>query len=189
MARVTGLGGVFYVAKDPAATRKWYEEVLGLSGEYGPQLAWADEPHERPYSLISHFPDDEYIRPGTGGFMINLGGDHATLELEGRDALACYRAKTERGGVLTESDHHRYFCGRCGTHLYAWNSQWPALVHPVASAIDTPLPTPPAHVHMMLGSKAPWVEVEGKPDDARFDGYPERSLADWHADHGWSDAT
>ena len=126
---------------------------------------------------------------GAGGFMINLGGDHATLELEGRDALACYRAKTERGGVLTESDHHRYFCGRCGTHLYAWNSQWPALVHPVASAIDTPLPTPPAHVHMMLGSKAPWVEVEGKPDDARFDGYPERSLADWHADHGWSDAT
>ena len=69
---------------------------------------------------------------------------YTPLELEGRDALACYRAKTERGGVLTESDHHRYFCGRCGTHLYAWNSQWPALVHPVASAIDTPLPTPPA---------------------------------------------
>ena len=30
MAKVTGLGGVFYVAEDPAATRQWYEDVLGL---------------------------------------------------------------------------------------------------------------------------------------------------------------
>ena len=75
MAKVTGLGGVFYVVKDPAKTRRWYAEVLGLAGEYGPQLAWADEPHEAPYSLISHFPDEEYIRPGTGGFMINLRVD------------------------------------------------------------------------------------------------------------------
>jgi len=70
--RVTGLGGVFYVVKDPKATRKWYREVLGLDGEYGPQLAWSDEPMEHPYSLISQFKDDEYIKPGHGGFMINL---------------------------------------------------------------------------------------------------------------------
>ena len=75
MAKVTGLGGVFYVAKDPAATRKWYEDVLGLTGDYGPQLAWSQEPHEAPYSLISHFADDSYIKPGTGGFMINLRVD------------------------------------------------------------------------------------------------------------------
>ena len=61
MAKITGLGGIFYVAGDPAATRKWYEDTLGLTGEYGPQLAWAEEPHERAYSLISHFPDDEYM--------------------------------------------------------------------------------------------------------------------------------
>lgn len=75
MAKITGLGGIFYVAGDPAATRKWYEDTLGLSGEYGPQLAWAEEPHARAYSLISHFPDDEYIKPGTGAFMINLRVD------------------------------------------------------------------------------------------------------------------
>lgn len=33
MARVTGLGGVFYVVKDPAATQRWYEEMLGLTGD------------------------------------------------------------------------------------------------------------------------------------------------------------
>lgn len=70
--RVTGLGGVFYVATDPEATRAWYREKLGLEGDYGPQLAWAGEPKEHPYSLISHFPDDQYIKPGKGGFMINL---------------------------------------------------------------------------------------------------------------------
>lgn len=70
--RVTGLGGVFYVASDPEATRAWYREKLGVDGEYGPQFAWADEPKENPYSLISHFKDDEYIKPGQGGFMINL---------------------------------------------------------------------------------------------------------------------
>lgn len=70
--RITGLGGVFYVASDPEATRAWYREKLGVDGEYGPQLAWSEEPKEKPYSLISHFKDDEYIKPGQGGFMINL---------------------------------------------------------------------------------------------------------------------
>ncbi len=72
MARVTGLGGVFYVVEDPEATRAWYRDVLGVDGQYGPQLAWANEPKPNPYSLISHFKDDEYIKPGKGGFMINL---------------------------------------------------------------------------------------------------------------------
>nr|WP_298929331.1 VOC family protein [uncultured Erythrobacter sp.] len=70
--RVTGLGGVFYVAADPEATRAWYRDMLGVDGEYGPQMAWSDEPKPNPYSLISHFKDDEYIKPGKGGFMINL---------------------------------------------------------------------------------------------------------------------
>lgn len=70
--RVTGLGGIFYVAGDPEATRAWYRDKLGIDGTYGPQLAWSEEPKKNPYSLISHFADDQYIKPGTGGFMINL---------------------------------------------------------------------------------------------------------------------
>ncbi len=75
MASVTGLGGVFYVVEDPAKTREWYRETLGIDGPYGPQLAWADEPKTNPYSLISHFEDDTYVKPGKGGFMINLRVD------------------------------------------------------------------------------------------------------------------
>jgi len=61
------------------------------------------------------------------------------------------------------------------------------LVHPHASAIDTPLPVPPDQVHMMLGSRAPWVVVTPGPDDRCFDAYPDESLANWHRRHGLAD--
>ncbi|WP_246034427.1 hypothetical protein [Qipengyuania marisflavi] len=67
MAKITGLGGVFYAVKDPAATRAWYCDTLGVDGEYGPQLNWSEETGNKPYSLISHFSDDSYIKPGRGG--------------------------------------------------------------------------------------------------------------------------
>ena len=33
MAKITGLGGVFYVVKDPEATRAWYRDTLGIDPE------------------------------------------------------------------------------------------------------------------------------------------------------------
>ena len=92
MAKVTGLGGVFYVVKDPEATRAWYRETLGIDGEYGPQLNWSEETGDKPYSLISHFSDDKYLKPGVGGFMINLRVDDldgmvADLKAKGVDVL------------------------------------------------------------------------------------------------------
>lgn len=86
MARITGLGGVFYVVKDPVATRAWYRDVLGIDGEYGPQMNWSDERGKQPYSLISHFTDDAYIKPGRGGFMINLRVDDLDGFLEQLEA-------------------------------------------------------------------------------------------------------
>lgn len=35
MARVTGLGGIFCKAADPAKTQAWYKEMLGIGGEWG----------------------------------------------------------------------------------------------------------------------------------------------------------
>jgi len=122
---------------------------------------------------------------GGGGYLINLGGDASTLEVEGREHVRVYQAMIERRGKRVKSRHERHFCGECGSHLWAFNDHWPDLVHPVASAIDTPLPVPPEHVHLMVGSKASWVVVEGKPGDRVFDEYPEQSLADWHRDHGF----
>ena len=47
-------------------------------------------------------------------------------------------------------------------------------------AIDSELPIPPERVHLLLDSKANWVEVEAHDNDKCFAGYPEESIAEWH---------
>lgn len=117
---------------------------------------------------------------GTGGFAINLGADHTTLKVEGMAHVSVYRATMEDGH---HSTGHRHFCRQCGTALWLWDPTWPDLVHPHAGAIDTPLPTPPSVTHMMLGSKAGWVEVQANTGDVCVDAYPDESLAQWHRRH------
>jgi hypothetical protein len=121
---------------------------------------------------------------GGGGYAINLGADFTTLKVTGRRHLRRYQARIEDGGEVRTSSAQRHFCGRCGSALWLYDPRWPELVHPHASAIDTPLPVPSQRVHIMLGSKAPWVEVEGRRGDPRFDAYPDFSLAEWHAEQG-----
>lgn len=120
---------------------------------------------------------------GTGGYAINLGADHATLQVQGREHLGIYQARMEDG---SRSSGQRHFCRQCGTALWLWDPRWPELVHPHAGAIDTPLPVPPTRVHMMLGSKPDWVQAHQQQGDALFDEYPEESLADWHCRNGLS---
>jgi hypothetical protein len=119
---------------------------------------------------------------GGGGFAINLGAENATLVVEGRTHLRVYHAKIREPGQAAayESPAERHFCALCGSHLWLWDPRWPELVHPLAAAIDTPLPTPPERTHLMLGSKAPWVEPAIGPDDQQFAEYPEESIAGWH---------
>lgn len=74
----------------------------------------------------------------------------------------------------------RSFCKHCGSALWLWDPSWPDLVRPHASAIDTELPVSPEHTHMMLASKASWVEVKAKRKNKKFDEYPDESLAEWH---------
>lgn len=115
--------------------------------------------------------------------MINLGGDASTLEVRGEEHVRVYRADTGAG----PSEHGRYFCVKCGSHLWAKSERWPDLVHPVASAIDTPLPKAPEPVHMMVGSKADWVPLDAREGEAVFDTYPNESLAGFHAARAYSD--
>jgi hypothetical protein len=65
--------------------------------------------------------------------------------------------------------------------LWFLSPEWPDLIHPFASAINTPLPVPPEHTDLMLEFKAPWVEVAGKRKYKKFEWYPRESIADWHA--------
>jgi hypothetical protein len=118
---------------------------------------------------------------GSGGFGINLGGDFETLRVHGEENISIYRARIADGrGGFDDSSCQRRFCKHCGSGLWVWTPDWPDLVHPFASAIDTVLPMPPEYTHLMLASKAPWVRVHAGARDKQFDGYPDESLAAWH---------
>lgn len=120
-----------------------------------------------------------------GGYAINLGGDANSLKVKGREAITIYHAKMRRPGARTRtSSAERHFCKHCGTALWLFSPEWPELIHPFASAIDTPLPVPPAYTDLMLAYKPAWVEVQAGPGDLQFDEYPQESLDEWHQRHG-----
>ena len=125
---------------------------------------------------------------GGGGFAINIMGDYATLDVQGRDAIAVYRAEIDHDGASHTSTGQRNLCRHCGSALWLWDDTWPDLVHPFASAIDSDLPVPPENVHLMLADKPDWVEPQIGEHDTCFDGYPEQSIEDWHRSRGlWID--
>jgi hypothetical protein len=73
---------------------------------------------------------------------------------------------------------------RCGSPLWLWDPRWPELVHPHASAIDTPLPKPPEVVEAALDFAAPWVDVPRGKGHVHSRRWPDESLEDWHRRHG-----
>jgi hypothetical protein len=119
---------------------------------------------------------------GGGGYVINLGADANTLEVEGEENISVYTARAQDRG-----HSERNFCGLCGSFLWLFNQMWPDLVHPYASAIDTPLPKPPERVRLMLNYAAPWCEIPEDGNELHFPEYPEESLEEWHRRHGLLD--
>jgi hypothetical protein len=118
---------------------------------------------------------------GSGGYGINLGGIASSLVVHGAEYIEVYRALlTADDGTQVESPAERRFCRYCGSALWVWAPRWPELIHPFASAIDTPLPVPPERVHLMLGSKAAWVQPDPGDRDQQYDEYPRESIANWH---------
>jgi hypothetical protein len=120
---------------------------------------------------------------GGGGYAINLGGLSDTLVVEGEENITVYQARI----VGELSPARRNFCSICGSALWVFDPRWPELVHPFASAIDTPLPKPPEKVRIMLNYAAPWCEIPSGENEKHFPEGPDESLADWHHRHGLLD--
>lgn len=140
----------------------------------------ADSPHPYPFNLC--YCSICRKTAGSGGYAINLSARSETLNVEGEENIRSYRAKipSADGNSTTESPAERKFCGTCGSQLWLWDPRWPELIHPHASAIDNDLPVPPERTHLMLASKAGWVEPCIGENDKTFDEYPEESIAEWH---------
>ena len=76
MSRITGLGGIFFKAKDPEKLRAWYQEHLGLDLQDwgGTAFRWRDvnEPAREGSTVWSIFPaSSNYFDPSSAPFMVN----------------------------------------------------------------------------------------------------------------------
>ena len=86
MKRVTGIGGVFFTAKDPKALREWYKKHLEVDVQSwgGAAFMWTDEAGTPTGGMtvwsISG-PNPESFKPSTASFMINyrVADLHAVL--------------------------------------------------------------------------------------------------------------
>ncbi len=144
-------------------------------------------PH--PYPFLRCYCSICRKTAGGGGYAINLGGEYATLKVEGEEHLSRYQPYIDNPetGESELNPGERWFCRHCGSALWAWDPRWPELVHPFASAIDSELPKPPQLTHIMLDYKASWVDTQAAPNDLNFSEYPDESLAAWHQRHGLED--
>ena len=141
-----------------------------------------EAPHPYPFALLLlDLPQDRRA----GGYAINLGGDAATLKVEGAEHVRSTVRGWRRSGEAPEQAE-RKFCGelrlgRSGSGI----RRWPELLHPHASAIDSALPVPPEHTHLMLDSKAGWVEPWVRPATERSAAIPTRASPRGTIGSGW----
>jgi predicted enzyme related to lactoylglutathione lyase len=80
MARITGIGGVFFKSRnDRAALAAWYQEHLGIQLEDwgGAVLRWPDDKAEDKGLTVWHIAEKEsqWFSPSDSSFMINYRVD------------------------------------------------------------------------------------------------------------------
>jgi catechol 2,3-dioxygenase-like lactoylglutathione lyase family enzyme len=78
MAKVIGLGGIFFHCEDVEATRAWYKRVLGLEidDNGGSSFLHADSAAQFPQGARTIWAPfkagSDYFKPSDSDFMINL---------------------------------------------------------------------------------------------------------------------
>ncbi|HEX2569935.1 MAG TPA: VOC family protein [Polyangia bacterium] len=106
--RVTGIGGIFFKAKDADKLRAWYKEHLGVPVEEygGAMFPWRDKdrPDEEGMTIWSIASQDtRYYEPSQSSFMIN----YRVRDLKA--LLAQLRAEgVEPVGDMEESEYGRF---------------------------------------------------------------------------------
>jgi len=75
--RITGIGGIFIVSKDPKALAAWYRDVLGISLEsWGGATFRYDAPGHPPVIVWNAFPvGASYLAPSSREFMLDFAVD------------------------------------------------------------------------------------------------------------------
>jgi len=73
--RVTGIGGIFFKAKDPAALKAWYSKNLGITiGGFGSNFEWHQgmDSTKKGFTIWAPFKETtKYFQPSEKQFMID----------------------------------------------------------------------------------------------------------------------
>ena len=75
--RITGIGGIFVVSKNPKALAAWYRDVLGISLEpWGGATFRYDATGHPPVAVWTAFPEGgNYLAPSRREFMLDFAVD------------------------------------------------------------------------------------------------------------------
>ena len=136
--QVTGIGGVFFRARDPAALAAWYREHLGVPvapdgthAAFSTDVNAGDAGGSPLMTVWSAFPaDTEYFGPEPAGWMVN----YRVADLDGM--LAQLRAAGVRvTDVADESEYGRFAWGTDpeGTRFELWEPPAPPPASPPES--------------------------------------------------------
>jgi predicted enzyme related to lactoylglutathione lyase len=104
MEHVTGIGGIFFKAKDPKGLLAWYKENLGIDcTDFGAIFRWQDDP--RAASAVTVWcpfaEDTDYFAPSHASFMINFrvrNLDAMREQLKRAGAAVDEKVQTEENG-------------------------------------------------------------------------------------------
>lgn len=105
MKRVTGIGGIFFQAKDPDTLRAWYKVHLGIDVQDwgGAAFVWADA-QDNPIKGSTIWSvgacNTDQFAPGKAAFMINYRVDDLAALLEALRVEGC--------NVLEKMDDSEY---------------------------------------------------------------------------------
>ncbi|NND72918.1 MAG: VOC family protein [Rhodothermales bacterium] len=129
MAKVVGLGGVFFKSSDPGNLAKWYKSHLDLpidvdNPSYGASFQSADVP-AGGYQVWSPFKaDTTYLNPSKKQFMFNLMVDDLDGALEQVAA-----GGAEIVGEIDESEYGRFgwFIDPEGNKVELWEPPKPSV--------------------------------------------------------------
>lgn len=105
MKRVTGIGGIFFKAKDAPALRAWYKQHLGIDVQDwgGAAFSWTDgagQPVAGTTAWTINAASSNHFAPSTSQFMVNY---------RVADLHALLKALREEGcAVLEKVDESEY---------------------------------------------------------------------------------
>lgn len=87
MAKVTGIGGVFFKSRNPDKLKSWYEEHLGIEPDKDGYVSFFWRERHRPddvgFTVWGPFAEDtKYFDPSDKPYMVNLRVDDLDAILE-----------------------------------------------------------------------------------------------------------